>query len=232
MKKWFVITQKKDVGSFLGFTNVMLAEGVPPNLKEFPYGDYPWYALPKRRNAQLAKLPASGLNLVSLNKLYDFDLRSIGGIKRMYAMSYACWQAVEQLKNNFYEVIHVPFVFKDGSSLATQTYAVARPDRVAFSSAINQHASAFDLTPAGPKIMSLVMNESFDLDLFTLDSLATTQDTLFCSERAVDVMVRDSIRGIQFTELSLMNWPPPPSLTDASDLLSMLEPSASYPMMI
>jgi hypothetical protein len=232
MKKWFVITQKKDVGSLLGFTNVVLAEGVPPNLKEFPYGDYPWYALPKRRNAPLAKLPASGLNLVSLNKLYGFDLRGIGGVKRMYAMSSACWQAVEELKHNFHEVIHVPFVFKDGSPLATQPYAVARPDRVAFSSAIDQHASAFDATPAGPKIRSLVVNESLDLDLFTLDSLATTQDTLFCSERAVDGMVRHSIRGIQFVELSQMNWPLPPSPADVSDILSMLEPASSYPILI
>jgi hypothetical protein len=226
------MTQKKDTGCPFGYTSVVVSSGFIKDIGKRPYGDFPWYAMPRRRGTAPPPLPETGLCLISLDKRYSFDIRGIGGTKKMYAMSARFWEHTRTLQTNFHEFVSAPFLHKDGGVLANQPYIIARPDRLSLDDCIDRDAADFEATPYGPYIKSLSIRETLEFDLFTLDTLSTTQDSIFCSERAVNQLDKSSIKGIQFTELSSVNWPKPSDPADLSELLHIIDGGSSLPMMI
>jgi hypothetical protein len=226
------MTQKQDTGCPLGYMSVVVSNGFVEDIEKRHYGYFPWYAMPRRRGTAPPPLPKTGLCMISLNKRYNFDIRGIGGIKKMYAMSGNFWEHARGLQTNFHEFVPASFLYKDGSVLANQRYIITRPDRLSLNDSIDHNASDFEVTQYGPSIRKLSIQETLEFDLFTLDTLSTAQDSIFCSEQAVSQLDKSSIKGIQFTELSSVNWPKPSGPADTSELLHILGGESPLSMMM
>ena len=229
LQLWYLMVQKKDDGCPYGFTNVILSKGFAADIHKQPYGQLPWYSIPRRRGAKPPPLPQQGLCLISLDKRYRFDIRSIGGIEKMFAMSPRFKRCIDALASNFEEPIAAPLVDKLNNRLAAEDYFVARCKRLPVLEAIDEPGSRLIDVPGGKSIQRLQIKADLGLDLFALDAIPTTQDSLICSQRAVQALQSCGILGITFVPLADVNWPKAPNPAEPLDLFN---PDADLLMMV
>lgn len=202
--KFYVLTQKQDVGCPLGMLNGVLVDGFDPDAHKTNYGLQPWYANPARG---LPHQPfPDTLCFVTKDPKYAFAIRS--RIPFFYIASDALIGACRQLHVSIEDAKRIDVLSRQGKKVSALDYWVCTfvplpLDRVAGEGSVLEKAG-----PVHTRIRRLRVRPDMTDDLFRLAGVPADIDTLVCSERFRDRAKAGGFKGIEFTDVDAFDWPP------------------------
>lgn len=168
--------------------------------------------------------------MICLEKWHPFDVRSIGGVERIFAMSERFVKSIEQLDTNFEDFIEAPLVDVNNERLSTNSYYVSRTKRRPFDSVIDVTRTRIATRGARWEISALRIADHVGTDIFTLENVSAVHDSPICSEKAMTAIEGAGVSGVRFIELSRIKWPS--SNPAAAEYLALLNPDSDVPIMI
>ncbi|MFJ7313073.1 Imm43 family immunity protein [Pseudomonas sp. NPDC098747] len=197
--EYYVLSQKEEPGCPAGLLHADLFDKFYPNTKGVEFGFSPWYA--EKINYKVHTPYPEGMVLISKDKHYDFDIRSVA---RFYIVSDDFMAACKGLDVEVADCVAIEVVSKSGQPISSRKYNAvlfkeldARSDTDPASTFIEEDGLIF-------RFKKLMLPESFKKDLFKFKGLISGSNTLICSgafkERAA------GLKGIEFTPLENIIW--------------------------
>lgn len=197
--EYYVLSQKEESGCPVGFLRADLYDKFYPNTKGVEFGFFPWYA--EKINYKVHAPYPEGMVLISKDKFYDFDIRSIS---RFYIVSDEFLSICKVLDVEVTDNVSIQVVSTNGECISSRQYNAvlfkeldARSDTDLASTFIEEDGLIF-------RFKKLILPESFKYDLFKFKGLISGSNTLICSSafkaRAT------GLKGVEFTPLENVIW--------------------------
>lgn len=224
---FYYLAQARAVGSPIGLPNTILTREFSKDALKGGHGYLPWYAGPKRKGGPVTPFPPEELCLISFDRRLRFDLRSIGGYQRMYAMSQRCFECLQDLKTGFNDFVQVSLVDRSGISLSSLPYQVGRLHALDLLKVADQPRSQILKSGYHHFIQQIEFLQDMDFDVFSIAGISPVQDSLFASERAKLKFSEFGIKGVQFVPLNDRDWSIRPQI-GYPDILDMMMSRSSY----
>lgn len=202
--KFYVLTQKQDVGCPLGMLNGVLVDGFDPQAHKKNYGLQPWYANPAR-GLPHGPFPDT-LCFVTRDPKYAFAIRS--KIPFFHIASEALIDACRQLRVSIKDAKRIEVLSRQAKKVSALDYWVCTfvplaLDRIAREGSVLEKDGAVHT-----RIRRLRIRQGLADDLFRMAGVPADIDTLVCSERFRDLAQARGFKGIEFTDVDEFDWPP------------------------
>lgn len=199
--KYYALSQVKEPGCPLGDINADLFDKYYPDTKNIHFGLFPWYA--KIGTIEPPPPLPEGLVLISNDKSYDFDIRSVS--KYFYVASEHFISTCKSLSVKLEDYKKIEIVSKTGLPISKNTYYAATFEKLDInlvadktSQLIEDHGRVF-------RIKSINIKEELDYHLFKFSGLVGGSDTLICSQSFKDAL-NSRLKGAEFIPIENATW--------------------------
>ncbi|WP_064117684.1 Imm43 family immunity protein [Pseudomonas fluorescens] len=197
--EYYVLSQKEESGCPVDLLRADLYDKFYPSTKGVEFGFFSWYA--EKINYKVHTPYPEGMVLISKDKFYDFDIRSVS---RFYIVSDDFLSLCKNLHVEIADNVPVQVMSTSGKSISSKQYNAvlfkeydARSDTDPGSTFVEEDGLIF-------RFKKLILSESFEYDLFKFKGLISGSNTLICSSafkaRAT------GLKGIDFTPLESVIW--------------------------
>lgn len=208
MKKYYAMYRKKDEGCPVGYISWILFDKFYPKIdsEHIKYGEFPWYAF--NREGKIESFPSS-VCLIFNDSILDFDIRAESGnyFILFSESAYSCFSA-EFI--DFDDVRPVLVVNSEGATISRKKHYVARLSPINIEE-VDSGDSVLQFNKYGRpiKIKKLTVRDGFESDLFRLHGMQGASQTLICSEKIKDELIKNNAsKGVGFLDISELQLEP------------------------
>ncbi|WP_148050996.1 Imm43 family immunity protein [Pseudomonas fluorescens] len=197
---YHVLSQKEEPGCPLGILHADLFDKFYPDTKGVEFGFFPWYA---ERGKPGPRTPfPEGMVLISKDKFYDFDIRSVS--KFFYVVSNEFLAACRQVEVNIVDSVQIEVLSEAGERISEKNYHAVLFDELDVRANSDPSSTFVEENGRPVRFKKLVLPDDWTLDLFKFKRLISGSDSLVCSETFKNLA--EGFKGVEFNPLDCVQW--------------------------
>lgn len=197
--EYFVLSQKEESGCPVGFLQAELYDKFYSDTKGVEHGFFSWYA-EKIHYKRHTPYP-EGMVLISKDKLYDFDIRSIS---RFYIVSDELMSVCSEMDVAVADSVPIKVVSKVGENISSRNYNSVLFEELDARSQTDPASTFIEEDGLIFRFKKLVLPSNFNRNLFKFKGLISGSNTLICSSEFKKLA--EGIKGVNFTPLKDVIW--------------------------
>ncbi|MGF6153836.1 Imm43 family immunity protein [Pseudomonas fluorescens] len=197
---YYVLSQKEEPGCPIGILYADLYDKFYSSTKGVEFGFFPWYA-EKGKPGPRTPFP-EGMVLISKDKYYDFDIRSIS--RFFYIVSDEFLAACNGLNVNIVDGVKIEVLSEAGERISSKNYNAVLFEELDVRSNSDPASTFVEENGRAVRFKRLILPSDWKLDLFKYKRLISGSDSLICSQTFKDLAI--NFKGIAFTPLESVLW--------------------------
>lgn len=197
---YYVLSQKEAPGCPSGILYADLFDKFYADTKGVEFGFFPWYA---ERGKFGSRTPfPEGMVLISKDKFYDFDVRSVS--KFFYVVSDEFLAACRQVEVNIVDSVKIQVLSEAGERISKKDYHAVLFEELDVRANSDPRSTFVEENSKPISFKKLVLPDDWKLDLFKYKRLISGSDSLVCSETFKKLA--EGFKGVEFNPLDSVQW--------------------------
>ncbi|MHC3822395.1 Imm43 family immunity protein [Pseudomonas sp. G3-19] len=197
---YYVLSQKEEPGCPAGILYADLFDKFYADTKGVEFGFFPWYA-ERGRPGPRTPFP-EGMVLISREKFYDFDIRSVS--KFFYVVSDAFLAACRQVEVDIIDSVRIKVLSGAGERISKKDYHAVLFDELDVRANSDPRSIFVEENGRPVRFEKLVFPDEWKLDLFKYKRMISGSGSLVCSE--VFKRLAEGFKGIEFNPIDTVRW--------------------------
>lgn len=198
--EYYVLSQKEESGCPVGFLHADLYDNFYSNTKGVEFGFFPWYA-EQGRPGPRTPFP-EGMVLISKDKLYDFDIHSVG--RFFYVVSDEFLEACRSVNVNIVDSVKIQVVSEAGERISAKDYNAVFFEELDVRQDCDPASTFVEENGRPIRFKKLILPDAWKRDVFKYKRLISGSDSLICSQSFKDLA--DNFKGVEFMPLEDVLW--------------------------